>query len=196
MFISSFLRCKDTGVSRPSKVRGTFLPQEYSLAQFVANIHNPHESWTANTTACEWKGVSCDKNQNVIAIEIGMSRYAAPEYYGTLAWGYMPGSIQTCEISRSGISGILPVRELPAALNIFRVPNCDLFGNLDMTVLPPALTTLNLNGNRFKGSLDLMSLPPNLVVLELNRNCFEGPVDFSRLPVHLKNVDLRRNKIM
>ena len=43
--------------SRPGKVHGSVLPQEYELERLVADVLHPDPSWTTSTAACNWARV-------------------------------------------------------------------------------------------------------------------------------------------
>mmetsp|Transcript_318 Transcript_318/g.443 ORF Transcript_318/g.443 Transcript_318/m.443 type:complete len:211 (+) Transcript_318:92-724(+) len=184
-------------ISRPSKVKGTFLPQEYEMARFLANISNPHPSWRPTTTLCEWHSVYCDEEKRVNYIDLGATDLFDTEYkyFGTLAWSHMPRTTDHFVMSdQEGVTGTLPIAYLPIALTRFLLLSCDLFGFVDLTILPPGLRR-SLTNNRFCGTLDLTSLPATLVSLDLYGNEFEGPVDLSKLPASLKDAVLSGNKL-
>ena len=191
---------KDQNLPRPAKVKGAVLPQEYNLARFVANISNPGVTWTTNIRACDWKGVECNTDEQVEYFGLNpFDLFGAEEednYSGTFAWIYMPDTIKSFFMaSQAGITGTLPVADLPTSLTSFALTMCNMFGPVDLTVLPPNMHRLNLKDNQFSGALDLMSLPARMGVLLLEGNRFEGSVNLSRLPVTMKHIHLRGNNI-
>ena len=196
----SFTLSKDASLSRPAKVKGSFFPQEYNLVRFFANISNPDETWTTNTTACEWFAVQCNTNQRVESFRLGsedpLDWHHADKYVGTFTWIHMPDTIQSFRTNKQiRITGTLPIVELAASLKYFVVASCSLFGSVDLTVLPFNLVFLNIRANQFNGALDLTSLPVQFRYLDLGNNLFSGPVDFSRLPAKMKCLRLTGNNI-
>ena len=139
-----------TSVSRAAKVRGTFLPQEYELAKFISDVENPHASWSTATPVCEWDGVNCNKQDEVIRIS-----WCSQGLRGALHWQHLPRSVRS--------------------LNIF---NNLLSGTVDFSALPLGLVHLWVDSNAFSGELHFEHLPPNIRVLALSDCDFSGFVDF------------------
>ena len=142
-----------SSISRASKVRGTFLPQEYELAKFISDVENPHESWSTATPACEWDNVKCDDEGEVIDIS-----WSYQGLLGTLHWEHLPRSVKFLDVSYNQLSG-----------------------TLEFSALPPGLEKLWVHYNLFSGEVYFEHLPTGISVLNISRCDFSGFVDLSCL---------------
>ena len=124
--------------TRPSKVRGVSLPQEYELARLIQNVETQHPSWSTATPACQWHRVKCNQEKKVSEI----------------SW------------SHSSLSGELHLSCLPLSTTLFSVADNKLTGSVDLTHLPEVMHRLNLSRNRFSGHPDLTRLPHKMEELE------------------------------
>ena len=139
--------------SRPAKVRGTFLPNEYLLANFIRGIENPHPSWTTDTPACKWMGAYC-----YIENEVHALIWTELKLQGTVEWKHLPSTLRNLGLQRN-----------------------KLRGEVDFSVLPEALTKMLIGNNLFSGALCFENFPPFLTVLDLSNCCFSGHVDLAIL---------------
>ena len=96
----------------PSKVRGAHLPQEYALARLIQDIEPPHASWSRSTPACEWKGVSCDKQKRITKLHwySGATKLISrvemeQRFLGSLRWVWIPESLLFCSVAYNRLSG-------------------------------------------------------------------------------------------
>ena len=55
--------------SRPGKIRGALLPQEYELQRLISDVMSPDPSWKTSTAACDWAGVTCNEQGEVTEID-------------------------------------------------------------------------------------------------------------------------------
>ena len=166
---------------RASKVRGTVLPQEYTLSRFVSNLTTRQTSWKETTPACEWRYVVCNEEKQVISLQWENTMFEGdifdddyiPDYpalAGELLWEYMP-----------------------CALISFTAYLQDLVGPVQLSVLPNSLKKFDICMNKCTGLLDLVHLPSTLEYLDLSFNQFEGEIDLTQLPGCLKHLDLSSN---
>ena len=197
MFVLIRLSAVD-GSSRPSKVRGTVLPQEYTLAQFVSNLTDKELTWSEETPACEWKYVECNPDKQVVSLEwsntfldSAFSDY--PSVQGQVLWEFIPNTLRVFRACRQGLTGPVKLSLLPPQLRIFviNLNLCD--GTLDLTLLPCDLKNLTLNSNKFVGEIDLTRLPASLQNLDLHNNRLHGKLDLAKLPEALIVLRLSDN---
>ena len=197
-------------VRRAAKVSNTNLPQEYQLARLVRNVENSFSSWNTSTPACEWYGVDCNKEGEIMSIKWPMSKLK-----GSLSFRYLPETMHTFYAYVNELSGDVPLGTLSSSLHRLSLRDNELSGTLDLAALPLNLTTLILSGNRFTGEVCLTRLPsgllnlclgrnmlsgelylnelPNVIMLRLENNNFSGNVDLSSLPASLDELDLSCN---
>eukprot|EP00008_Paramoeba_atlantica_P005195 CAMPEP_0201486102 /NCGR_PEP_ID=MMETSP0151_2-20130828/10166_1 /ASSEMBLY_ACC=CAM_ASM_000257 /TAXON_ID=200890 /ORGANISM="Paramoeba atlantica, Strain 621/1 / CCAP 1560/9" /LENGTH=198 /DNA_ID=CAMNT_0047870545 /DNA_START=53 /DNA_END=649 /DNA_ORIENTATION=- len=148
---------------KSSKTRNVELPDEYNLVRFIANITNPHASWTTHNK--QWDGAERDLKGATRVID-----WFSRGLSGTLQWEYLPRSLKE--------------------LNFY---DNKLYGSVDLVDLPPGLVVLDLSYNRFSGSLELTKLPETMEELILSENQFAGWVDLNRLPRRLSTFAVRNN---
>ena len=156
--IPCLLFCEGTDFSSSpascaSKVRGTFLPQEYELAKFICDIENPDLSWSTETSACEWYGVECNGEGEVIRI-----RWHDRSLCGTPHWKYLPQSLFFIDLINNMLSGPVDFSALPLGLGYMYIQVNLFSGDLRFEILPAALIELNLSRCRFSGHVDLSNL--------------------------------------
>ena len=104
--------------SRPAKVRGTFLPNEYLLANFIRGIENPHPSWTTDTPACKWMGAYC-----YIENEVHALIWTELKLQGTVEWKYLPSTLRNFGLQRNKLRGGVDFSVLPEALTKMLIGN-------------------------------------------------------------------------
>ena len=184
---------------RPSRVRGSVLPQEYTLSQFVRNLTGKHESWTDSTPACEWMLVECDAHEHVTSLKWSRTLFEDFEFdppcadiKGELQWEYTPQTLLVFESFLQDLSGPVRLALLPSCLREFDIGGNECSGHLDLTHLPCSLELLNLSYNSFEGDIDLNSLPASLCFLNLSSNALYGSLDFSKISSTVR-IQLDRN---
>ena len=160
----------DPSSSRLGKARKIALPPEHILSEFVANVTNPHESWTSHTPACSWFGLTCDSSGHVTEINWRNLNVGGP-----LQWAFLVFSLQKIELTK-----------FAALKNRF-------YGPLSLSQLPPTLRYLSVYGNAFTGSIDLTNLPKTMEYLSVGDNALSGSIDLSCLPSTLRSLDLSYN---
>ena len=157
------------------------LPPEYALALFIKDIENPHSTWSANTSACEWFGVSCNEARKPIHYDYVTFQFFGPFLFtewrattgvlrGQLSWAHLPDSVERLSVPRNDLSGGISVKDLPRSM-----------------------LALILFGNQFSGELDLEALPGAIGVLDVKSNNLEGFVNMDRLPAGLLHLNLSNN---
>ena len=151
---------------RPGKVSGVPLPLEYDLARFVKNVEQDQDTWSTDTPACEWGGIDCDLELNVMGI-YWYNGYLS----GELDWNYLPRTVVELKLWGN-----------------------QLEGNVPFECLPSSLENLGISDNKFTGTPNFLSLPPSIKYLSIAGNDFSGWVDFSVLPSSLRDIYLDRNK--
>ena len=97
--------------TRTGKVRGMSLPPEYELTKFISNVQGLYMSWSTATPACEWDGVMCREEGEVIRIA-----WHARELSGTLHWDSIPRSVKKMDLSSNELSGCINFASLPLDL--------------------------------------------------------------------------------
>ena len=156
------------------KTRNVPLPQEYDLARFVQDIEELPSSWSTETPACEWEGVTCFKK--VVA-----HVYARHSLEGFLQWDYFPRTVKWVNLSDNTLEGEIDFCTLPPPLYFFDLRYNCFSGRVDLTSLPQEMQELHLSDNEFSGPIDLSRLPISLVTLSLDQNEFSGEVDLSNI---------------
>ena len=151
---------------RPGKVAGVPLPLEYDLARFVKNVEQDQDTWSTDTPACEWCGIGCDSDSNVVGI-YWWSSYLS----GELDWNYLPGTVEELSLLSNQLQGSVPFESLPSSLE-----------------------NLGISDNKFGGTPNFLSLPPSIECLSISLNHFAGWVDFSMLPSSLCDMHLDGNE--
>ena len=143
-------------IARAAKVSATNLPSEYDLVRLVRNIENPHTSWSTSTPACEWDGVSCNKEAEITGIN-----WPSRKLTGELSFSYLPKTLHTLYAYVNKLSGELQFDTFPVTcmMRTLSLRDNELSGPLDLTALPPKLKTLILSGNQFTGDVCLTKLP-------------------------------------
>ena len=182
-------------VRKPARVRGPSLPQEYDLARVVSNISSRDPSWTTETHACAWHGVTC-----VVSGQVDEIKWPAMELRGTISWCHIPVTVQTVILGKyfswerlNKITGSLPVLELPPRLETFIIDANDMTGGIDLDELPSDLIYFGVAKNRFEGSVSLSCLPQGLTILDLQENLLYGELDLTTLPSTLEKLYLANN---
>ena len=184
-------------IPKASRVRGASLPKEYELCRVLHNISNHHPSWTTETPACSWKGVTCDSKMQVREI-----RWNVMDLRGTISWRHIPVSVKVLILGSffiysakpNEITGELPVLDLPPRLKRFVLDGNNMTGNIDLEHLPAELTAFEAAKNCFEGTVSLSSLPRRLLVLDLQRNLLSGELDLSNLPPKLEKLYFANNQ--
>ena len=202
----------NTQETRPGKVRGANLPQEYELTRFVQNIENPHPSWNASTPACDWEHVTCDEELHVIWINWnGMNMKGSLQWNylchtvlefrawlnqlrGNVLLGALPSQIVRFDLSTNGFSGELDWSHLPGEMIDLFFSDNKFKGCVDFKHLPLSLKVLQVQYNQFSGDLDLTRLPRLMTHVNLSQNCFTGPLDLQHLPSSLQILNCHRNQ--
>ena len=118
-------------ISRPGKTRGVGMPQEYELAQFTRSMLNLHNSWNTSTTACNWSGVKCDKDERIIKLKWYERRIS-----GKACWEYLPSHLKDVDVSSNQLEGSLDLTCLPSGLERFDVSKNGLSGSVTLHALP------------------------------------------------------------
>ena len=201
----------DASHARPSKVHKSILAPEYHLAQFVANISNPHPSWTVENTAEDWGGVQLSKNSEIHSIY-----WSALGLRGSLNFAFIPNTLKDLRVERNHLTGPINIghsaeklrdcyldsnklngeiafSELPRTLHFFWARSNCCTGKVDLTSLPPTIRDLLIDSNDFSGSVLFGFLPPTISKLFLDHNRLEGYLDLSVLPRGLHTLSLHNN---
>ena len=177
---------------RPGKVRGSNLPQEYELSQFVANIENPYPSWNTSTPACEWKGAWCDTEQKVRYIN--WHSFIGQQLRGSLQWNYFVFTLHEFRAPYNKLTGNVRLDMLPSKFVEFSIPSNLFTGGLELCDLPESLEEVQLYRNDFQGSIDMSCLGKNIRTLKVSRNDLSGEIDFTSLPSCIDFISLSHNR--
>mmetsp|Transcript_19 Transcript_19/g.39 ORF Transcript_19/g.39 Transcript_19/m.39 type:complete len:206 (+) Transcript_19:54-671(+) len=166
-FVSSF-DSRSKKKANLAKVHTANLPMEIQLANFIQDLDksNLPPIWHSKTPACDWPGIHCNPQKEVIAV----------------MW-YL-----------RDLRGMLSFRHLPPTTNHVNLSTNSLSGSVDLSCLPGKMTHLNLSYNKFSGPIHLDVLPQTLTHLHLNDNDFSGRVEFDALPPRLQLLVLSKNK--
>ena len=97
--------------TRRGKVRGTNIPQEYELAQFVQNLLNPDPTWYSSVPLCEWHGVTCDEDSQVRQIDWSSMRLT-----GSLQWRHLCHILRRLLLWQNKLTGSVPLDVLPRGI--------------------------------------------------------------------------------
>ena len=175
---------------RPSKVRGAQLPQEYELSQFIQHIHKTKTTWNTSNPACEWEGVTCDEELNVMEVNWGFMFLS-----GSPSWGDLCRTVRNFSVWENGLTGGVSFSELPPGLSYLQLSTNAFSGELDLTHLPARLESLLLKDNKFEGNVDLTHLPSTLRKLCMSENQISGKVNLTGLPRKLSDLSFPDNKL-
>ena len=187
--LKSTLGC-DPGISRPKKVHGSCMPQEYDLARLVANISNPHHTWTVENSAKSWHKVAVRMNGDVYEInwcDMGLR--------GSLNFALLPRTTEFLSLGKKFLSGRINIELDADKLRDLRLPENQLEGPLFLGDLPRAVVRLWVHKNRCTGPLDLTALPPTIRTVYLHDNDFSGVVSFEGLPSTIIDLALDNNRL-
>jgi len=182
--VNSVSRC-----TRPSKVRGASLPQEYELARLIQNVETQHPSWSTATPACEWCYVECNQEEKVEEVS-----WSHTSLSGELHLSYLPFSVKIFDVSDNQLTGSVDLTHLPEANCRFNLSRNRFSGQADLTKLPNEMEELYLIQNQFSGNVCLTQLPIHFLILALNGNQFEGTLDLEHLPIKMEALYLEENK--
>ena len=174
------------GKARPS------LPQEYTMAEFISAIENPHRSWNVNTPACKWYRVECTQDDVVTRVEWS-STAVGPKLRGPLHWRQLPASLAFLSLYSNKLTGTVELGELPRNLKAFFAEVNLLDGKLNLSDLPVPIKHFYLHENNFSGALDFCNLPQQLVALLLSSNHFTGSLNLSELPLRIEDLRVSEN---
>ena len=189
--------------TRRGRVTGN-LPQEITLMRVIAEIENPHYSWSAETPASKWDGVSCESTGEIYKIS-----WKGFALRGKLRWELLPEKACIVEVtagwrcsryfSSNFLTGVLPTASLPNGLHTLDASYGTVMGHVDLCTLPPELLSLSLNENYLEGPLDFTKLPASLLFLSLTSFSCKvsyGVVDFTALPKKLTSILLIGSKVI
>ena len=166
MYVTLNFATEDSS-SKPSKVRGTALPQEYELEAFTRNMAPHHVTWNTHIPACQWKGVKCDDDTESIVTHISWIYYSL---VGNPRWEHMPITLTAISLLANQLQGLVCLHQLPLVMANYSVSYNLFNGPLDFSQLPSSLYRLQLENNQFSGNIDLSCLPFDLVSLGLAGN--------------------------
>ena len=178
------------------RVRGHKLPDELLLEGFLQNVTGWRgKTWSAAYPACQWKGVTCDKEGRVTGIN-----WNTVELQGTPHWENLPSTVEHLLLrgrfdKQTRLGGTLDLSVLPRGLKTIYLSGHSFYGPLELTALPPHLEKADFSGNNFEGSLDLTRLPSTLKWISLSWNQFKGSVDLTKLPGGMTNLELDHNQL-
>ena len=175
--------------TRPSKVRGVSLPQEYELARLIQNVETQHSSWSTATPACQWHRVKCNQEKKVSEISWSHSSLS-----GELHLSCLPLSTTVFSVADNKLTGSVDLTHLPEVMHRLNLSRNRFSGHPDLTRLPHKMEELYLIQNQFSGNVCLTQLPTNLRIMALNRNHFEGTLDLEHLPLSMAGLFLEENK--
>ena len=155
---------------RPGRIRGSFLSQEFLMAQLVAKFELlDDDSWKEDVPVCKWYGVDCNDDGKII--EINWDHVLS---YGEFDFSLLPATL--------------------IRLSLSKMFDDDLFtGCPDFTLLPNDMHYLDISGNAFSGTPDFTRCPAGLTYVDLSDNCFSGEISLGRLPSTIKTVSLAYN---
>ena len=173
---------------RAGKVRGN-LGQEYQLERFVHNLTQRHPSWTSETPACKWYGVSC-RDQEVFSID-----WEKEKLRGSFEFSGLPPSTARFLCSKNRVFGFLPLLEFPSSLLRVVVAANQFSGLLNLNDLWSTVIYFEAHVNVLSGALDFSTLPLDLRELRLAKNNFDGELHLvtGRVLQNLQVLDLSYN---
>ena len=184
--------CRDTHPPLAGKVRGVQLPSEYELARFVQTFANRHPTWDASVSTGSWKGVVCDKNENVQDIY-----WYGYKLNGNVSWEYIPNSVKHLSLANNELHGSVDIAALPRNMKGLQLQENEFSGVLELEALPPTITDANFSLNKFSGTVDLCHLPHSMKELRLNDNIdLSGFVYIRDLPDSLRTFGWQRTNIL
>ena len=140
---------------------------------------------------CEWAGVTCNEDGDVININWGVKNFLDEQ--PKLQW--LPSTVQSILLYNSRQKGSLDAAKLPKDLRRGSFSGNDYEGSFDFSSLPPGLKSLDLNDNRLTGSVDLKCLPEPMTVLLLLRNHFSGSIELDGLPKGMQMLNIAENSL-
>ena len=173
---------------RAGKVRGSDLPPEYDLLNFISQVQRPDPSWNSSTSACTWKGITCSTNAQVRAL-----RWVGASLCGTLQWKYLPKTTEIMEANGCDLQGNVDVTVLPQVLNFFCIRKNFFQQGIEFRHLPQRLSSFDVMRNVLSGEADLTLLPRDIRTLSIALNAFSGPLDLTHLPASLRSISLGNN---
>ena len=147
--------------------------------------------------ACDWEGIRCDAEDNVVCIDWQDEEWA----FGQVALDELPPRLRFLNLSKPSLlgdiqylKGTIDASPLPAGLMFLRVDNNGFDGEINFAALPDRLSTLNLSFNHFEGTVDFEKLPACLAELNLSSNSFEGEMSLLSLPDGLTELNASSNQ--
>ncbi|KAK4784847.1 hypothetical protein SAY86_019215 [Trapa natans] len=148
----------------------------YALKQSLSDPNGVLASWDSSLVdACTWFHITCDQNNHVIRLDLGMSNLAGhlvPDL-GKL------DHLQYLELFKNNIEGTIPA-ELGNMKNLISL---DLYNNKLSGSIPPSLGNLKslvflrLNNNQLTGRVpkEITDIP-TLKVVDFSNNNLCGPI--------------------
>ena len=136
---------------------------------------------------CEWQGVTCDWDSNVIRIQSSGAR-------GPIALEFIPPKVTELYMNMASLSGTLSTSALPKGMECFEVGSNDFEGTVDFTTLPENMEELCLYRNTFTGSAALNRLPQGFRKLWIQANNFSGSLHLKNLPPNFVYLDASSNE--
>mmetsp|Transcript_3500 Transcript_3500/g.7623 ORF Transcript_3500/g.7623 Transcript_3500/m.7623 type:complete len:763 (-) Transcript_3500:160-2448(-) len=141
------------------------------------------KAWLTDVTECEWGGITCDNNGNVVSLFLEDNNLA-----GTLPFELQDLSIlRILHVEEGQTSGTIPAEYA----NIRTLEELDLNFNVIRGTIPEGLYQLNnlveldLNDNQLSGTINpAVGNMPNLQFFQLQNNLVEGTV-----PVEIGQLD-------
>eukprot|EP00008_Paramoeba_atlantica_P003214 CAMPEP_0201491684 /NCGR_PEP_ID=MMETSP0151_2-20130828/30807_1 /ASSEMBLY_ACC=CAM_ASM_000257 /TAXON_ID=200890 /ORGANISM="Paramoeba atlantica, Strain 621/1 / CCAP 1560/9" /LENGTH=192 /DNA_ID=CAMNT_0047878159 /DNA_START=51 /DNA_END=629 /DNA_ORIENTATION=- len=174
------------GCSRPSKVRGAYLPVEYDLEQLVRRIDNPNPTWCAAVPLKNWNGIILDSEGRVTKIHWG-ARFLK----GKICWQHLPSTVVLFSLQSNELSGTVGWEYLPEILQVFNLSHNKFTGKVLLDSLPLTLTELYLEHNSFEGIVDFLALREGIIVLSLSNNPYlSGQTYVSKRPKSLGFLEI------
>jgi len=178
--------------TRPGKVRGAFLSQEYDLDRFFQGVENIPLNWGDATSTTMWHNIRRDAEGTIISIVL-MNR--SRRLRGQLHWEYFPQTITRLSLQGNELSGGVSFSYLSPCLKWMNIARNEFSGKLNLASLPQDLVEFIADENKFDGDLCLKSLPPSLVTLCLGSNQFSGSPELRMLPRKLNELHLENNNL-
>ena len=178
--------------TRGKKVSGLVLPPLFLLQKLLSNVTGKPPEWDLEEEVCEWGGLTCDEEKQVIRIS-----WEGMKLKGTLSWKNLPPTLTVLQLGiynfGNELTGSVETSLLPVDLQMLRIDSNLFFGHLSLAELPPALLHLSVSFNQFSHNLDTSRLPLSLRRLRLSHNAFHGPLCLSSLPPGLKLLQATNN---
>ena len=204
-----YICAADVPSTRPGKIRGSELPQEYKLHRFAQGIKPLHPTWSTNTPACEWYGVRCDKEGEVTELDFNdgslqgtvflehlpkfvvMVDLSCNEFRGLAEFGLLASNLEILRLQGNLFTG--SIENLPGLLLYFSVACNMLTGELNFALLPATLHSLDVSFNKLSGALHFGDIKSKLTNIDLRRNFFGGEVNFKSIPSTVLSLLLEGN---